>query len=566
MQKSLVLLALAGIAGCSGEQSAEVADPADRVFTNGAVYTVDANRSWARDVAVKDGHIVYVGDDATAYIGDSTEVTDLDGQMLLPGFHDSHIHILIGVTTDKECDLLRSESAQQEADILAECTELEGFGDEGWITGGGWAEYNYPDANPQKGLLDALFPDRPVFLESTFGHAAWVNSKALEIAGIDDDTENPYGGIIERDPETGEASGTLRESAITLVRSKVPPTTLELQLESIREAQDMTHSVGITAVIEPGVDETTMNGILSFADNGELKLRTLTSLSPIGYEVAAVDEELFAYLDRREEWRRPNVDVDSVKIFIDGVIEYCTSPLTEPYEDPDCGDGSEYFFYEKDKLVDYFTRLDEMGIKIHVHAIGDAAIRQALDAFEGMRENNGMNDNRHHIVHLQLIHPDDRPRFGELNIGATFQLLWAYPGPDVVELTEPLLGTERTWQTYPAKTVHDAGGRIVGGSDYFVTDLNPLLAIETAITRQDPWTNEGDTLNIEEALDLETMIDAYTINGAWQMGLEDVQGSIEVGKRADLVVLDRNLFEIPASEISDAKVTMTIFEGQTVYE
>ncbi|MEL7186848.1 MAG: amidohydrolase family protein [Pseudomonadota bacterium] len=177
-----------------------------------------------------------------------------------------------------------------------------------------------------------------------------------------------------------------------------------------------------------------------------------------------------------------------------------------------------------------------------------------------------MNDNRHHIVHLQLIDPDDRPRFAELNVSATFQLLWAYPGPDVVELTEPLIGSERASQMYPAKTVHEHGGRIVGGSDYFVTDLNPLLAIETAITRQDPWSNDGNVLNAEEALDLETMIDAYTINGAWQMGLDDKQGSIEVGKRADLVVLDRNLFEIPASEISDVNVTMTVFEGQTVYE
>ena len=183
-----------------------------------------------------------------------------------------------------------------------------------------------------------------------------------------------------------------------------------------------------------------------------------------------------------------------------------------------------------------------------------------------MRETNGMSDNRHQIVHLQLIHEDDRPRFGELNIGAVFQSLWAYPDPAALELDIPMLGEERTWQMYPIASVQKAGGRIVGGSDYWVTDLDPLLAIETAITRQDPWTNEGPALNEDERLDLATMIEAYTINGAYQMGLENQQGSIEVGKRADFVVLDRNLFELTDAEINEAKVTMTIFDGRTVYE
>ncbi len=566
--KYLAVVLLCALAACGRSTEAPRPNSADRVLSNGAVYTVDAQRSWAEAVAIDDGRIVFVGsdDDVTAWIGENTEVVDLESQLVLPGFHDSHIHILIGVLTDEECDLLRLESAQAEAEALSRCTELEGFGDEKWIVGGGWAETNYPEANPKKGLLDALFPDRPVYLLSTFGHAVWVNSRALELAGIDGDTEDPVGGVIEKDPETGEPSGTLRESAMGLVKSKLPPATLERQLKSLAAAQALTHSFGITAVIEPGMDEATMTPLVEFSDRGDLKLRTVTSLSPIGFEVAAIDDSLFDFLEMRDQWRRPDIDVDSVKIFVDGVIEYCTSPLLAPYADEDCGSGDDFFMYQSDNLSRYFTELDAMGIKIHVHAIGDAAVRQALDAFEAMRGTNGMNDNRHQIVHLQLIHPDDRARFGELNIGATFQLLWAYPGPDVTELTIPMIGRERTWQTYPARSVHALGGRIVGGSDYFVTDLNPLLAIETAITRRNPWTDDGETLNADEALDLATMIEAYTINGAYQMGLDDVQGSVEVGKRADLVVVDRNLFDIPASEISDAKVTMTIFNGQTVYE
>jgi predicted amidohydrolase YtcJ len=253
-----------------------------------------------------------------------------------------------------------------------------------------------------------------------------------------------------------------------------------------------------------------------------------------------------------------------VKVYMDGVIEYGTSPLLEPYADEDYGSGD--FFYEQEDVNRYFQRFDEMGLQIHVHAIGDAAIRRALDGFEAMRTANGMSDNRHQIVHLQLIHEDDRPRFGELNIGAVFQSLWAYPDPAAMELDMPMLGKERTWQMYPLASVQAAGGRLVGGSDYWVTDIDPLLAIETAITRQDPWTNEGLVLNADESVDLASMIAAYTINGAYQMKLDGKQGSIEVGKRADLVVLDRNLFEIPASEISDANVTATIFDGRTVYQ
>lgn len=564
-----VILALTGsvcIAGCSAEPEAETVIVADRIFQNGSVYTVDESRSWAEAVAIKDGRIIYVGDvaGASAYEGPGTEATDLEGGMLLPGFHDSHIHILTEVMSDEECDVLRIPTETEVAEKLRACAELDGHGDERWITGGGWGEWLWPEANPQKGLLDALFPDRPVYLVSSFGHAAWVNSRALEIAGIDIDTQDPEAGIIERDPETGEASGTLRESAMELVSRKIPPFTLEQRLKRVRAGIALSHSVGITAIIEPGVGPEHIEQLLAVTDAGAFDIRAVASLSPIGWHAGVFGEDVFEFIEGRDKWRRPNINVDSVKIYMDGVIEYGTSPLLEPYEDPDYGSGE--FFYEQEIVDDYFTRLDAMGMQIHVHAIGDAAIRRALNGFEAMRGANGMSDNRHQIVHLQLIHEDDRPRFNKLNIGAVFQSLWAYPDPAAMELDIPMLGKERTWQMYPIRSVQESGGRIVGGSDYFVTDLNPLLAIETAITRQNPWTNEGETLNLDESVDLETMIAAYTINGAYQMKLEDVQGSIEVGKRADFVVLDRNLFEIPASEISDAQVTMTVFDGRTVYK
>ncbi len=562
----LVTLTLVSVIACGKNENVAGTAAADRVFINAAIYSVDAERNWYEAVAVTDGRVVYVGDDAgaQAYVGEGTELVDLAGQMMLPGFHDSHVHILLGVMAEEECSLLRVPTALAVAEKLKLCTELAGLGDDNWIIGGGWGEWLWPEANPQKGLLDILFPDRPVYLESSFGHAAWVNSKALELAGINADTEDPLNGVIERDPETGEPSGTLRESATMIVGGLVPDMSLQQKVRRVRVGVEMANSFGITAVIEPGVDDEVMLPISSLADAGQLTLRVVASMSPIAWHAGSFDAGVFDYLDTREQWRRDNIDVDSVKIYMDGVIEFGTSPLLEPYTDEAYGSGE--FFYSQAVVNDYFQRFDAMGLQIHVHAIGDAAIRRALDGFAAMRAANGMSDNRHQITHLQLIHPDDRARFGELNIGAVFQSLWAYPDPAAMELDVAMIGEERTWQMYPIRSVHESGGRIVGASDYYVTDINPLLAIETAITRQDPWSDEGPVLNADESVDLDTMIAAYTINGAYQMKLDHEQGSIEVGKRADLIVLDRNLFKIPSSEISDATVTMTIFGGQTVYE
>jgi predicted amidohydrolase YtcJ len=538
---------------------------ADRVFLNGTIYTVDAERTWAQAVAISGSHIVFVGgnDEATGWIGEQTEITDLDGQMMLPGFHDSHAHILIGVETDEGCDLLRIESIPEIEDKLRECTKLAGFGEDRWIIGSGWADWLWPRSEPDKSLLDELFPLRPVYLESSFGHNAWVNSRALELAGIHAESRAGADGIIVRDPETGEATGALHDAAKLLVQGVMPEMTMEYRLQSVSAAIDMAHSFGITAVIEPGLDEILVAPVLALSDAGEFDLRAVTSVSPINWQPGAFDDGVFEFLDKRTDWHRPNIDTDSVKIYIDGVIESGTGALLEPYEDESLGLGPR--FYTQEKINEYFTRFDAMGLQIHVHAIGDAGVRMALDGIAAARKANGPNDNRHHFAHLQLIHEDDRSRFAELNVGATFQNLWAYPDPAALELDVPMIGEKRTYQMYPIGSVDRAGGRIVGGSDYFVTSMNPLLAIEVGITRQDPYANSGPTMNEDERVDLETMIDAYTINGAYTMSLEDKQGSIEVGKRADLVVLDRNLFAIPPSELSAANVTMTIFDGRTVY-
>jgi predicted amidohydrolase YtcJ len=549
------------IAACGGPDH----EAADRVFLGGKVYTVDASRSRAEAIAVRSGRIVAVGSDADirAWIGEGTEVTDLHGHMLLPGFHDSHIHLLIGVATKDDCDLMRLESREAVAERLKGCAQLRGYGADRWILGGGWSEWLWPDANPRKADLDAMFPDRPVYLESSFGHAAWVNSRALALAGVDRSTPDPDDGVIEHDAATGEPSGTLRDAAMLLVKTRVPERSAAQRRASVLAAIALAHRNGITAVIEPGLDAELIAPVVALADSHELDLRVRASLSPINWQPGAFDDGVFSLLESRGQWRRPDLDVDSVKIYMDGVVEFGTGALLHPYAKAGFGLGPR--FYTQEQVNRYFTRFDAMGLQIHVHAVGDAGIRMALDGFEAMRKANGMNANRHQIVHLQLIDDADIPRFARLGIAATFQPLWAYPDLSALELDVPMIGKERTYEMYPIGSVARAGGRIVGGSDYYVTDLNPLLAIETGVTRQNPYDNEGPVLDAAERVDLDTMIAAYTIQGAWQMNREAEHGSIEVGKRADLVVLDRDLFGIPAAEISEANVVMTVFDGRTVY-
>ncbi len=544
---------------------AGAATAADHIFVNGGIYTVDTEHSWAQAVAIKDGVIVYVGDnDGTEpYLGKATLLTDLTGHMMLPGFHDSHNHLLTGGIAFTECNLLELENLEEIYEKLKVCTAFEGMGEAKWITGAGWDNWLWPQGNPNKSELDKFFPDRPAYFESLDGHSAWANSKALEIAGIDKDTPNPHTGIIERDPVTSEATGTLREGAMLLVKDHVPQWSMEQRLEGLKIGIRKAHEVGITAIIEPGLDEFLISPFVELADNEGLKLRVRAAIAPTGWQPTTFSDELYEFIKLRDKWRRSNLDVDSVKIYMDGVIEAGTAVLLEPYLTGDYGRGVPY--YPQDKVDEYITFLDKQGIQVVVHAIGDAAVRMALDGFEAARKVNGVTDNRHHIVHLQLIHPDDRPRFGKLGVAANFQALWAYPDPWITEMDPPMVGQERVEQMYPIGSVHRSGGVIVGGSDWWVSSMNPLDAIEVAITRQDLWTNEGPRLQPAEAVDLKTMIDAYTINGAYLMKVEDEQGSIEVGKRADLIVLDRNLFEIPSSQINDAEVVLTLFEGEPVF-
>ncbi|MEQ9462610.1 MAG: amidohydrolase [Haliea sp.] len=545
----------------AGPAQPDSALAADLVIRNARVYTQNPQQPHATSVAVADGVIVAVGDDTSTaeFVAGHTRLIDAGQGMLLPGLHDAHVHPLSSGAALLGCSLSDAGSEQEILDGLQDCAA---DGEQGWLVGLDFNLGLFPGGNPHKASLDALFPQRPVFLAAADGHSAWVNSAALALAGITPDTPNPPQGVIERDPATGEATGTLRETAQALVSDLLPKATPEDDIAALRAALHFMHSKGITSFIDAAVGEQHWRAYRSLAAAGELQARVRTSLTH-GTFSQHPGEEFAAVLARRGEYAGERLNTDAVKLFVDGVLEGETAALVTPYlgEHPHSGEIN----FDPEELKDIVTRFDAMGLQVHVHAIGDRGVRTALDAFEAARERNGELDNRHHIAHLQLVHPDDFPRFARLNVSTTFQALWAYPDSYITEINLPAVGAERVNRMYPVHSLQQAGARIVGGSDWSVSSVNPLDAIETALRRQDPDSLVPGTLNAQEAVTLDTMLAAYTRDAAWLMHQEKLVGSIEVGKRADLVLLNQDLYRIPVEDINSTTVQMTLFDGEVVY-
>lgn len=554
-----LLIALGGstVWAADAEQAPHAAD---LVFHHGAVYTVDAVRSWAEAVAVQRGRIVYVGPDAGArdWVGPQTLVVDLNGKMLLPGFHDCHVHLVEGGVQLGECDL----TGLTDVDDILEAVRryAEQHPEEEWVRGGGWQLASFPSGNPHKSLLDRVVPDRPVFLEASDGHSAWVNTKGLQLSGVAVATRDPPKGRIERDPLTGEPTGTLRETAVRLVSRYLPKTSLEEYVVGLRLGVEMANRFGITSVQEASVQETYLSAYAELDRRDELSLRATAAIK---VDPAAGVHQLPRMIAMRSKYMRPRLRPIAAKIYADGVLETRTAAVLEPYVG--FGNDRGRARVEPDVLNPVAALLDREGFQIHIHAIGDRAIRNALDALEFAQHQNGVRDSRHHIAHLELIHPHDMPRFRRLGVIANFQPFWAFADPSIVELTIPILGPERSRWLYPIHSVAQTGAVIACGSDWSVTTMNPLDAIQVAVTRGGLDKDAEAVLLPEEAVDLSTMIAAYTINGAYVLFQEKETGSIEVGKAADLIVLNRNLFDLPPRELHEARVVLTLLEGEIVY-
>jgi predicted amidohydrolase YtcJ len=547
---------------------------ADLVFVNGAVYTVDAARSWAQAVAVREGRIAAVGPDTAIRpsIGAHTEVIDLAGRMLLPGFQDAHVHPVYAGIDMLQCDLHDLVTKEDYLRAIGEYAAANP--DARWILGGGWSMEVFPRGCPAKEDLDAIVPDRPVFLPNRDGHSAWVNSKALELAGVTDETRDPSDGRIERG-EDGEAFGTMHEGAQRFMTDLIPPSTPDELYRGLLKGQEYLHALGITgwqdAIVQGprGTWGDSLATYLTAAEKGELTARVVGALWWDRLRDLEQIEELTALRERGSAGR---FAATSVKIMQDGVCENFTGAVLEPYLDAG-GTTTEnrgISFVDPEILDEAVTRLDALGFQVHFHALAERAVREALDAVEAARRANGMSDTRPHLAHIQVVHPDDLPRFRQLGAVANAQPLWAAHESQMDELTIPFLGEPRwTWQ-YPFASLVRHGASLAMGSDWSVSSPNPLEEIHVAVNRVMPpdYPYDADRTRVflpGERLDLPTAIGGFTMGSAYVNHLERETGSIEVGKRADLAVIDRNLFAHPAEEIAQARCQMTFVEGGPVF-
>ncbi|MFB8033108.1 amidohydrolase [Streptomyces sp. NPDC056004] len=539
---------------------------ADLVFTQGPVHTGDPARTRASSLAVTGERISAVGhDEVRELIGPGTEVVDLRGKLLLPGFQDSHIHAVYGGLELAECDLSGTVGVDEYLRLLREFARSHP--DSTWITGGGWSLESFEGGLPTRQLLDSVVPDRPVYLVNRDHHGAWANTRALELAGIGRDTPDPGDGRIEREGD-GTPSGVLQEGATALVARLVPRKTAADRLDGLLRAQRLLHSLGITGwqdallgVFNGQPDPS--DAYLTAAREGTLTARVNGAL---WWDRARGSDQIPELVSRREELAHGRFRAGSVKIMQDGIAENFTAAMTTPYLDG-CGcatANSGLSFVDPVALRGYVTELDALDFQVHFHALGDRAVREALDAVEAARTANGRRATRHHLAHLQVVHPDDIPRFARLGAIANIQPLWASHEPQMDELTIPYLGPERAAWQYPFGSLLRAGATLAAGSDWSVSSPDPLAGIHVAVNRMQPGATDGRVFLPEQRLDLATAVASYTAGSAHVNGTDDA-GTLRPGHLADLVVIDRDIFTGPAEEIHTARVLQTYVGGSLVY-
>ncbi len=549
-----ILLLGLGFSGCRHT------DPADLVLRHGAIYPLATDSGRVETLAIRDGRIVYAGDDrgANRLIGGRTAVLELHGRMVLPAFRDTHLHPSEGAGLG-ECRFDALKTREAVLDSLRHCAA--GHPEWPWVRGRGWQLPVFPEANPRKEWLDAIVSDRPVFLMAADGHSAWVNSKALRVAGITRTTGDPPNGRIERDARTHEPSGTLRERAVDLVAKQLPPRTQEELRAGLLRALQLANTYGITALHDAAAGPPLLEAYASLDSAGQLTARVVVAIE---VDAAGGPEQI----DSLRSWRgrfpgRRLYSPSAAKIFVDGVIEAKTAALLAPYRDGGGRSGEPNLSPAAlDTLV---AAIDAAGFQVHQHAIGDRAVRMALDALEFARRHNGPRDARPIIAHLELIDPADIPRFAALGVIPSFQPLWAYADDYITRLTEPVLGPERARWLYPIGSVARTGAHLAAGSDWSVSSMNPLEAIQVAVTRRAPEAPAGPAWIPEEVVDLRTILTAYTVGGAYAAGEEVTKGTLEIGKEADLIVLDQDLYRIPVTQIHSSKVLLTLLAGREVW-
>jgi predicted amidohydrolase YtcJ len=537
---------------------------ADLIITNARVYTVDDAHPWAEAVAIRDGRIIAVGTagEVASQKGGQTKVVDLKGKLLLPAFGDAHNHPVFGGMSHARCALHAGKSIDDYRRIIAKCiAETPGTS---VIYGVGWEDGLFPpNGVPTKDILDKLSTTRPLIFRSTGGHSLWVNSKALQLAGITKATKDPLNGKIDRDPKTGDPIGGLQEAAQNLVDGIMPETTGQDLQDAIAYTARHFNSLGITSWHDAGIEwqedgsSAVVDAYKAVADKGLLTVDVAIDLK---WKNDKGLEQLPGLLRASQRARTLGITARGVKFYIDGVIPQQTAYMLKPYE------GTQELGAPQirpEVLAAATTALDEQGIQSHYHTIGDAAVREALDAVATARRSDGNADTRPMISHMNVIDPADQARFGTLGVTAIFQPLWTCNEP-YMDLTKERIGPVRSQYIYPVASIEKSGGRVAYGADWSVASADPLLGIEVALTRVAP---EGKLapLIAGEAVTLPQAVKSYTLEVAYVNHLDQETGSIAPGKSADLVVLDKDIFKLDTRRIHEAKVLTTLFKGKPVF-
>jgi len=535
---------------------------ADTVIVNARIYTVNARQPWAEALAIGGDKILAVGSakEIAAYRGPSTKVIDAQGKLILPGFVDCHIHFMEGSLGLTQVDLNGSKSVAEIQKRVK--TYADAHPEEKWILGMGWTYPTFgPSALPDKKFLDQVVPDRPVFLRAFDGHSSWANSKALEMAGITRDTPDPPNGRIMRDAK-GEATGALQESANDLIARFTPAPTRDERLAALRLGMREANKFGLVRVHSAGGDFEWLDLYNQLRQSDEMTLRFYIAyfLDPPELKPDEIEKIEQARRTYHDDWISGGV----VKTMLDGVVEAHTAAMLEPYSDDPTKIGK--LFWDPAKYKQAVTELDRRKLQIFTHAIGDKAVRLALDAYEGAAESNHTHDMRPRIEHIETISADDIPRFGKLGVVASFQPLHAYPDEDTLGIWARNVGPERAQRAWVWHSIESTGGVLAFGSDWPVVTLNPWPGVQNALTRK---TREGDPADgfvPRERVSLEDTIKAYTLGAAFAGHREKTEGSIEPGKLADLIVLSQDLFKLDPSKVADMTVSLTMVGGKVVYQ
>jgi hypothetical protein len=562
--------ALLAVLLCSFSLAQKPAVPAGTIVLHGRIYTVDAKHPWAEAIAIRGEKIIAVGTDKeiSRYREPSTTIIDAHGSLVLPAFTDCHVHFMDGSTSLQHIQL-------DDAKTLAEIQErvktyAASHPKDPWILGRGWTYPVFaPTGLPDKKYLDEIVPDRSVYLEGFDGHTWWANSKALAEAHINKDTPDPPGGSFVRDPATGEPTGAIKEDAAdAVVRRAIPEPSNAEKLQALRAGIKLANQFGLARVhvlggVNAGRDDLQNVDLLEeLRRDGELTLRFYLAYRLDPPEMTA--RQLEAIMQDRQRYHDDWIAAGSAKIFLDGVIETHTAAMLQPYSDDPRLTGE--LLWNPEKYKQFVAELDHEGIQVFTHAIGDRAIRLALDAYEQAAKKNGTYDLRHRVEHIEDPSVADIPRFGKLGVIGSMQPLHAYPDDDTLKSWAPNIGPERAQRGWPWQSIQAAGGVLAFGSDWPIVTLSPWPGLQNAVTRQ---TTDGEPKGgwiPSERISLADAIKGYTLNAAFAGHREKTEGSLESGKLADLIVVSQDLFNIDPHKIGDTKVLLTMVGGRVVYK